>query len=772
MEKMYVIKRDGRTESVIFGKIQKRIAKLCRGLDESFVDATKISIKVVQGLYPGVHTKELDTLAAEISASMLSTHPDYGRLAARITMSNIHKETNGSFIATMTLLYNNNVNGERRPIISNHHYDLMLLHEDAIEKSIVHERDYDYTYFGIKTLEKSYLLRVNGTIVERPQYMLMRVAIGIHGEDIDAALETYEYLSQQYFIHATPTLFSAATIKPQLSSCYLLTIKGDSIDEIFATLADCAAISKTAGGIGLNVHSIRACGSPITGTNGTSSGLVPMLRVFNNAARYVDQGGGKRMGSFAIYVEPWHADIFEFLDLKKNHGVEENRARDLFYGLWIPDLFMERVKANKTWSLMCPNLCRGLADVWGDEFVRLYERYESEGRAMRTIEARVLWRAIVQSQVETGTPYMMYKDACNRKSNQQHNGTIKCSNLCTEIVEYTAPDEIAVCNLASLSLPKFVDEDELKFNFNRLADMTKIVTRNLNKIIDINYYPVKEAKKSNLRHRPIGIGVQGLADVFLKLRLPYESDEARQLNVQIFETIYHAALTASCELAQVDGVYDSYHGSPASKGILQFDMWKEADVTPSLEWDDLRANIAKYGLRNSLLVAPMPTASTAQILGNTESFEPLTSNIYVRRVMSGEYNVVNARLIGDLIALGLWNEDMHNRIVMNRGSVQNIDEIPQHIRDLYKTVWEISKSILIDMAADRGPYIDQSQSFSLYVENPSYSRLSTIHFYAWSRGLKTGMYYLRTKAATNAIQFTVCKKKTTTTTDECLACSS
>lgn len=771
MDKFYVVKRNGNVEEVIFGKIQKRISKLCQNLDFKFVDATKIAVKVIQGLYPGVKTCELDILAAEISVSMISSHPDYGRLASRIIVSNMHKETLNSFFDTMTLLYKNVINGEQRSIISEKHYEIMIRYQNEIEKKIVHERDYDYNYFGLKTLEKSYLLKLNGKIVERPQYMLMRVAIGIHDDNIENVFETYDYLSQQYFIHATPTLFSAATIKPQLSSCYLLTIKGDSINDIFATLADCAAISKTAGGIGLNIHDIRARDSPINGTNGTSSGIIPMLRVFNSTARYVDQGGGKRMGSFAIYLEPWHADIFDFLNLKKNHGAEEYRARDLFYGLWVPDLFMQRVQNDGEWSLMCPNQCRGLSDVWGVDFQQLYERYENEGRAKLTLKARKLWYAIIESQVETGTPYILYKDTCNRKSNQKNIGTIKCSNLCTEIIQYSAPDEVAVCNLASLALPKFIENGN--FNFKKLFQITKLVTRNLNRIIDINYYPIKEAKKSNLRHRPIGIGVQGFADVLIKLRFPFESHQAKKLNCQIFETIYFAALTASCELAKQYGVYDSYYGSPISNGILQCDMW---NVIPSSlwDWDVLRQEIDKYGVRNSLLVAPMPTASTAQILGNTESFEPITSNIYVRRVLSGEFNIVNVNLVHDLIALNLWNTDMHNKIIMERGSIQNIVEIPQNIRDLYKTVWEISLRTMIDMAADRGAFIDQSQSFNIYVDNPSYKKLSSIHFYTWSKGLKTGMYYLRTKAATNAIQFTVDKSSISCTmeNDQCLVCSS
>lgn len=782
--KLFVTKRGGFVQDIVFDKIRKRIESLCYNLNADYVHPSTIVVKVVAGLYPGVTTAELDTLAAETAASMMTLHPDYGVLAARIAISNMHKQTDDSFARTMKELYT-------AGLISMFHYDVVCRHGRTLDEAIVHANDFNYSYFGIKTLERSYLMHIKDRLVERPQYLLMRCALGIHGENIDAVIETYNYMSRHYFTHATPTLFSAATPKPQLSSCYLLTIKGDSIDGIFRTVADCAAISKTAGGIGLNVHDIRARGSPIDGTNGKSNGIVPMLRVFNNVARYVDQGGGKRMGSFAIYLEPWHADIFEFLDLRKNHGIEEQRARDLFYALWIPDLFMRRVEQDGDWSLMCPHKCPCLSEVWGESFEHLYEHYERKGRAVRTVKARALWHAIIESQVETGTPYMMYKDACNRKSNQQNLGTIRCSNLCTEIVEYTAPDEIAVCNLASLALPKFVvsdtsDERTKHFDFEQLRRIVHVVTRNLNRIIDINYYPVPEARRSNLRHRPIGIGVQGLADTFVLLGMPYESDEARELNRRIFETIYFAALETSCQLAKEEGVYDSFLGSPASIGTLQQDMWPvDVDDKPMWNWDELRHNIEMNGLRNSLLVAPMPTASTAQILGNTESFEPITSNIYVRRVLSGEFQVINRHLVQHLIDLGLWSESMRNRIIARRGSVQDIEEIPIEVRRLYKTVWEISGRRIIDMAADRGRYIDQSQSLNMHVAEPNYAKLSSMHFYAWRAGLKTGMYYLRTKAAANAIQFTVdsssgvsSSSSASSTQDgpactrECLSCSS
>ncbi|EDW28361.1 GL19156 [Drosophila persimilis] len=757
--KLFVVKRDGRQEEVHFDKITSRIQKLCYNLNMDFVDPVSITLQVINGLYCGVTTQELDNLAAEISAGLTCNHADYAILAARIAVSNLHKETKKVFSDVFEDLFKN-INRETNtasPMVSEFHYNIVKNNADRLNSAIIYDRDFGYNYFGFKTLERSYLLKINGKIAERPQHMLMRVALGIHGDDIDAAVETYNLLSERYFTHASPTLFAAATNRPQLSSCFLLTMNSDSIEGIFKSVEQCALISKSAGGIGLNVHCIRAKGTSICGTNGTSNGLVPMLRVFNNVARYVDQGGGKRPGAFAIYLEPWHSDVFEFLDLKRNTGKEENRARDLFYALWIPDLFMKRVEANESWSLMCPHKCPGLQDVWGEKFEELYVKYEQEGRANRTVEAQALWFAIIESQVETGNPYMLFKDSCNRKSNQQNVGTIKCSNLCTEIVEYSAPDEVAVCNLASIALNMFVTPEKT-YDFKKLKEVTKTVAKNLNKIIDINYYPLPEAKKSNLRHRPIGIGVQGLADALILMRFPYESEEAGLLNQQIFETIYFGALEASCELAEEFGVYETYEGSPVSKGILQYDMW---DKTPTNLWDwqSLKEDIKKHGIRNSLLVAPMPTASTAQIMGNNESFEPYTTNIYTRRVLSGEFQVVNHHLLRDLTELDLWDDEMKNKIISSRGSIQDIETIPQKVRDLYKTVWEISVKSTIKMAADRGAFIDQSQSFNVHVAEPNYGKLTSIHFFSWKAGLKTGMYYLRTKPAANAIQFTVDKKQ-------------
>lgn len=753
---MYVIKRDGRKESVKFDKITARVQKLCYGFSE-LVDPVKISKKVIEGLYDGVTTSELDNLAAEVAASMTTNHPDYALLAARIAVSNLHKNTDKSFSRTMKKLYEykDAKTGQNAGLIADDVYEIIKKNAELLDSTIIYDRDFGYDYFGFKTLERSYLLRVDGKVVERPQHMLMRVSLGIHKDDINSAIETYHLMSERWFTHATPTLFNAGTPKPQMSSCFLLTMKDDSIEGIYDTLKQCAKISQSAGGIGLSIHNIRATGSYIKGTNGTSNGIVPMLRVFNDTARYVDQGGGKRKGSFAIYLEPWHADIFEFLDLRKNHGKEELRARDLFYALWVSDLFMKRVKADSTWSLFCPNEAPGLADCWGKEFEELYERYEKEGRARKTIPARDLWNAVLESQIETGTPYMLYKDACNAKSNQQNLGTIKSSNLCTEIIEYTSADEVAVCNLASLALPRFVNDGV--FDHQRLFEVTYVVTKNLNKIIDYNYYPVPEAQRSNLRHRPIGIGVQGLADTFIMMRMPFDSPQAKQLNKDIFETIYYASLTASKDLAKDLGPYETYEGSPISKGIFQFDMW---NVQPSnrWEWDILRDEIKKYGVRNSLLLAPMPTASTSQILGNNECFEPYTSNIYSRRVLSGEFVVVNKHLLKDLVKLGLWNDDMKNKIISNNGSIQNIEEIPQNIKELYKTVWEIKQRDIIDMAADRGAYICQSQSLNVFIDKPNFAKLTSMHFYAWEKGLKTGMYYLRTKAASEAIKFTVQKQ--------------
>jgi len=759
LSKIFVLKRDGRQEPVHFDKITSRIEKLCYGLNDEHIDPASITLKVISGLYPGVTTIELDNLAAEIAATMTTKHPDYAVLAARIVVSNLHKETKKKFSDVIEDLYNMTMEktGRPTPMISDYHRKVIQEHKDRLDSAIVYERDFQYQYFGFKTLERSYLLKINKKVVERPQHMLMRVSVGIHGDDIDSAIETYNLLSQRLFTHASPTLFNAATPRPQLSSCFLLTMASDSIEGIYDTLKQCALISKSAGGIGLNVHCIRAGGSYIAGTNGHSNGLVPMLRVFNNTARYVDQGGNKRPGAFAIYLEPWHADIFEFLELKKNHGKDENRARDLFYALWIPDLFMKRVEAQGDWSLMCPAQSPGLHEVWGDEFEALYEKYEKEGRAIKTVKAQDLWYAIIESQIETGTPYMLYKDACNRKSNQQNLGTIKCSNLCTEIVEYSAPDEVAVCNLASIAVNMFVNPDKT-FDFEKLKNVAKVACKNLNKIIDVNYYPVKEARNSNMRHRPIGIGIQGLADAYILSRYPFESPEACLLNKQIFETIYYGALEASCELAAEFGTYETYEGSPVSKGQLQYDMW---GVTPTNlhDWASLKAKIAKHGIRNSLLLAPMPTASTAQILGNNESVEAYTSNIYTRRVLSGEFQVVNQHLLRDLTERNLWNDDIKNAIIAANGSIQNVKEIPEEIRTLYKTVWEISQKVVIQQAADRGAFIDQSQSLNIHIADPNFGKMSSMHFYGWKQGLKTGMYYLRTKPAVNAIQFTVDKTK-------------
>lgn len=753
---MYVIKRNGKRESVKFDKITARIEKLSYSLSP-LVNVIDVAKKVIEGIYDGVSTTELDNLAAETAASLTTKHPDYALLASRIAVSNLHKNTTKSFSDTMRLLhqYKDSANGRPTPLIADDVMAVIEAHAEVLDSSIIYDRDFGFDYFGFKTLEKSYLLRVDGKIAERPQHMYMRVAIGIHKEDVESAIRTYNMMSERWFTHATPTLFNAGTPKPQMSSCFLLTMKDDSIDGIYDTLKQTAKISQSAGGIGLAIHNVRATGSYIGGTNGTSNGLVPMLRVFNDTARYVDQGGGKRKGAFAIYLEPWHADVFEFLDLRKNHGKEELRARDLFYALWICDLFMKRVEADGEWSLFCPNEAPGLQDCHSEAFEELYTRYEAEGRARKTIKAQELWFAILESQIETGTPYLLYKDAANAKSNQQNLGTIKSSNLCTEIMEYTSVDEVAVCNLASLALPRFVNEG--KFDFEKLYEVTYEVTKNLNRIIDNNYYPVIEAETSNLRHRPIGLGVQGLADVFILLRLPFESDMAKMLNKNIFETLYFAAMTASKDLAKTQGAYQTFAGSPLSKGQFQFDMW---GVTPTdrHDWDGLRKEVMETGVRNSLLVAPMPTASTSQILGNNECFEPYTSNIYTRRVLSGEFIIVNKHLLKDLVQLGLWNNTMKNKIIANNGSVQNIDEIPADIKELYKTVWEIKQRNLIDMAADRGAYICQSQSLNLFVDNPTAAKLTSMHFYAWKKGLKTGMYYLRTQAAAQAVQFTIEKQ--------------
>uniref|UniRef100_A0A671MQR1 Ribonucleoside-diphosphate reductase n=1 Tax=Sinocyclocheilus anshuiensis TaxID=1608454 RepID=A0A671MQR1_9TELE len=745
---------DGRQERVMFDKITSRIQKLCYGLNTEFVDPTQITMKVIQGLYSGVTTVELDTLAAEITATLTTKHPDYAILAARIAVSNLHKETKKVFSDVMEDLYNyvNPLN------------DVSMICICMICLCLFFPtKDFSYNFFGFKTDlndgngKCSYDTLTTFPVAERPQHMLMRVSVGIHKEDIAAAIETYNLLSEKWFTHASPTLFNAGTNRPQLSSCFLLAMKDDSIEGIYDTLKQCALISKSAGGIGVAVSCIRATGSYIAGTNGNSNGLVPMLRVYNNTARYVDQGGNKRPGAFAMYLEPWHFDIFDFLELKKNTGKEEQRARDLFYALWIPDLFMKRVETNADWSLMCPSDCPGLDECWGEEFEKLYIKYEQEGRAKRVVKAQQLWYAIIESQTETGTPYMLYKDACNRKSNQQNLGTIKCSNLCTEIVEYTSKDEVAVCNLASIALNMYVTPEQT-FDFQKLASVTKVIVKNLNKIIDINYYPVQEAENSNKRHRPIGIGVQGLADAFILMRFPFESAEAQLLNTQIFETIYYAALESSCELAAEFGLYETYAGSPVSKGILQYDMW-EKTPTDLWDWAALKEKIAKHGVRNSLLLAPMPTASTAQILGNNESIEPYTSNIYTRRVLSGEFQIVNPHLLKDLTERGLWNEEMKNQLIAQNGSIQGIPTIPDDLKELYKTVWEISQKTILKMAADRGAFIDQSQSLNIHIAEPNYGKLTSMHFYGWKQGLKTGMYYLRTKPAANPIQFTLNKEK-------------
>lgn len=753
---MYVVKRDGRKESVKFDKITARIIKMCYGLDP-LVSPEAVAMKVIEGIYDGVTTSDLDTLAAEVAAAKTIDHPDYALLASRIAVSNLHKETKKTFSETMEDLYTyiDPKTGESAALLADDVYQIILDNKDLLDSSIIYDRDFRYDYFGFKTLTRSYLLKINGKIAERPQQMLMRVSLGIHKTDIQAAIKTYNLMSEGWFTHATPTLFNSGTPKPQMSSCFLLTTKEDSISGIYDTLKSCAQISQSAGGIGLSIHDIRATGSYIKGTNGTSNGIIPMLRVFNDTARYVDQGGGKRKGSFAIYLEPWHADVFDFLDLKKNHGKEEQRARDLFYALWIPDLFMKRVKENGEWTLMCPHECPGLSDTHSAEFEALYTKYEKEGKGRKTIKAQDLWFKILESQIETGTPYMLYKDAANAKSNQQNLGTIKSSNLCTEIMEYTAPDEVAVCNLASLALPKYVTE-EGTFDHDKLFEVTYQATVNLNKIIDENYYPVEEARNSNLRHRPIGLGVQGLADTFIMMRYPFESEEARALNREIFETIYYASMTASKDLAKVEGPYETFKGSPVSKGEFQFDMW---GVTPTnrWEWDILKEEVKEHGVRNSLLLAPMPTASTAQILGNNECFEPYTSNIYTRRVLSGEFIVVNKHLLKDLVKEGLWTKEMRQTLMSQNGSIQNINEIPQELKDLYKTAWEISQKAIIDQAADRGAYICQSQSLNIFMENANFGKLTSMHFYGWEKGLKTGMYYLRTKAATDAIKFTVDK---------------
>ena len=762
---MFVLKRDGKKEPVMFDKITARVRKICYGLNP-LVDPVKVAMRVIEGLYDGVTTSELDNLASEIAATMTTAHPDYAKLAARISVSNLHKNTKKTFSEVMEDLYTyvNPRTGKKAPLLSDEVYKIIKDNADFFDSTIIYSRDFNYDYFGFKTLERSYLLKLNGEIAERPQHMLMRVAIGIHMEDMEAAVETYELMSKKFFTHATPTLFNSGTPKPQMSSCFLLQMQDDSIDGIYDTLKQTAKISQSAGGIGLSAHNIRATGSYIRGTNGTSNGIIPMLKVYNDTARYVDQGGGKRKGSFAIYLEPWHADVFEFLDLRKNTGKEEMRARDLFLALWIPDLFMKRVEQNGEWTLMCPNECPHLFDSYGEEFERLYEGYEKANKGRKTVKARELWEKILEAQIETGNPYMLYKDAANRKSNQKNLGTIRSSNLCTEIMEYTAKDEVAVCNLASISIPMFVGEgkDGKKFfDHKKLFAVTKKVIRNLDTVIDRNYYPVKEAENSNLRHRPVGLGIQGLADAFIMLRMPFTSDEAKKLNQDIFETLYFAAVTSSMEIAKAKEPYSTYKGSPISQGEFQFNMWgvKEEDLSGNWNWSKLRKDIKKHGVRNSLLLAPMPTASTSQILGNNEAFEPYTSNIYTRRVLSGEFIVVNKHLLEDLVALNLWDNSMKEDIMRANGSIQHIEAIPQELKELYKTVWELSMKDIIDMSRQRGYFIDQSQSLNLFMNDPDYSKLTSMHFYAWKSGLKTGMYYLRTKSAVNAIQFSLSNDK-------------
>ena len=838
---MFVTKRDGTEEKMSFDKISNRLKKLMWELDNKNINLLKVSQKVIQGLYNKIETVKLDELSSQICANLITDHLDYGILASRIEISNLHKQTKKKFSLVVEDLYNyvNPETNEKGSLISKKLYRIVNSNKKKINSSIIYDRDYGYDYFGIKTLQKSYLLQINKKIVERPQHMLMRVAIGIHGKDLDKAIETYNFMSLKYFTHATPTLFNAGTPKPQLSSCFLLQMQEDSIDGIYETLKQTAKISKNAGGIGLAIHNVRCNGSYIKGTNGHSNGIVPMLRVFNNTARYVDQGGGKRKGSFAMYLEPWHGDIFSFLNLRKNHGNEEDRCRDLFLGLWVPDLFMQRVFDDGIWSLMCPNQCKGLHLVYGEEFEKLYTSYEQKGKYLKQIKARKLWNAILDSQMETGTPYMLYKDACNKKSNQKNLGTIQSSNLCTEIIEYTSKDEAAVCNLASIGLPKFikksenfkklkniilygktncmycklaktflekndmeytyvslddttllenffnkyniVDEDRtlpkifndtlnmggysdfisyLKpyFDFKLLGEITQLITRNLDQIIDINFYPIPQTKNSNLKHRPIGIGIQGLADVFYLLRLPFDSDDAKLLNKQIFATIYYNALVASNKLAIEKGSYSSFEGSPASKGLLQFDLWNQKPLD-MYDWDEIKQSIIKNGLRNSLLLAPMPTASTSQILGNNECFEPYTTNVYIRRTLAGEFICINKHLLKDLMELGIWNKNLKNQILQNNGSLKNIDLIPDYMKNLYKTVWEISQKNIIDMAADRGIYIDQSQSLNIHMTAASHAKLTSMHFYGWNKGLKTGMYYLRTQAAVDSIKFTINKEE-------------
>ena len=774
---MHVIKRNGKTEDISFDKILKRIKILGQEAGNIQINYSALVMKVIDQLYDKIETTKIDELAAEHCASMSTQHYDYGTLASRIVISNHQKNTNAQFSKVVKQLFQNeDIDGTNKPLVSQQFWDFVKANAKALDAMIVHERDYLIDYFGFKTLERAYLFKLKNTIVERIQHMWMRVAIGIHGNDLELVKETYDLMSQKYFIHATPTLFNAGTPRPQMSSCYLIAMEDDSLEGIYNTLKDCAMISKWAGGIGLHIHNVRAKGTFIQGTNGTSNGIVPMLRVFNNTARYVDQGGGRRNGSFAVYMEPWHPDVEDFLEMKQNHGDEETKGRDLFYAIWMCDLFMERVKENAEWSLFCPHECPGLADVYGDKFRDLYLKYESEKKARRSVSARDLWFKILDSQMETGTPYLVYKDACNLKSNQQNVGTIKSSNLCTEIIEYSDENETAVCNLGSIGLPTFVNEETKQFDYEKLHQIAKIVTNNLNSVIDVNFYPTEKTKVSNMRHRPIGIGVQGLADTFVLMDIPFHSDAAKEVNKLIFETIYHAALEKSNEIAiKLKEPYSTFAGSPASKGVLQFDMW---GVTPSdrYDWTSLKKSICYHGLRNSLLVAPMPTASTSQILGFNECFEPFTSNLYSRRTLAGEFIIVNKYLMKELIDLGLWNEQIKNNIIANKGSIKQLTNLPEHLRDKYKIVWEIPMKHVIDMSADRGAYICQSQSLNLWMEDPNYSTLTAMHFYGWKKGLKTGIYYLRRKAKHQAQQFTIepeKKQKEYGKTDEiCEMCSS
>ena len=754
-DEMNVMKRNEQLEIVSFDKILRRMKRIGKEVDLK-LNYTALAIKVIDQLYDGISTERIDELTAEQCAALASTHPDYNILCARIIISNHQKNTNTTFATTMTKLFNfKDKHGLICPLISDELYSVVREHSDTLESMICYDRDYLIDYFGFKTLERSYLMKVDGVIVERIQHMWMRVSIGIHGNDLDRVKETYDLMSQKYFTHATPTLFNAGTPKPQLSSCFLQAMESDSVDGIYNTLKDCANISKWAGGIGLHIHNIRASGSHIRGTNGKSNGIVPMLKVFNNTAKYIDQGGGRRNGSFAIYLEPWHADIEIFLEMRKNHGDEELKARDLFYALWIPDLFMKRVKANADWTLMCPDECPGLADVYGDEFDTLYESYEAAGKGRISIKARQLWFHMLDAQMETGTPYMLFKDACNRKSNQKNVGVIKSSNLCTEIIEYSDENETAVCNLASIALPTFVDSENATFDYSKLHEVVKVVTNNLNRVIDINFYPTDKCRVSNMRHRPIGLGVQGMADVFIMMDMPFYSMKAKAINKRIFETIYHAALECSYELSRRDGAYETFVGSPASEGILQFDLWEHSQTNEFFDWTDMKAKIQQFGLRNSLLVAPMPTASTSQILGYNECIEPITSNIYSRRTGAGEFVLANKYMMMDLIKLDLWSDSIKNNIIANNGSIQQLDMVPQEIRDKYKTVWEIPMRELVDMAADRGVYICQSQSLNLWLEDPNYNNLTSMHFHSWSKGLKTGIYYLRRRGRHQAQQFTI-----------------